>query len=180
MKDWLYCHRYTALALVVLLLVVLLTPIETEKPIPVQPAPSKTKVEVKPKKVVKAVTITSKELDCLIKNAYYEAGNQSQTGRIIVTQVVLNRANLWKKSFCSVIYQPKQFSWTLNKKHSVPANRYIEIKQEVLKLLNGSVVVPVAFKTATHFHAYYVKPAWSSRLTYLGQHEAHLFYTMRS
>jgi len=58
-----------------------------------------------------------KEMDCLAKNIYYEAGNQPIDGQTAVAQVTMNRKNAnFANSICGVVYQKTgdicQFSWT--------------------------------------------------------------------
>lgn len=125
----------------------------------------------------KAETVLPKrQLDCLIKNAYYEAGNQGELGRALVNQVVVNRARLWKKSYCSVIYQKKQFSWTLFRNSPIPKEEYRKIKQEVIDFFKHPPQIPKRFKEATHYHASYVNPYWSDDIQYLGAYKHHKFY----
>jgi hypothetical protein len=56
------------------------------------------------------VAIPEHQLNCLIKNAYYEAMTEGKIGRQQVTKVVINRTR--DNNFCKTVYQPYQFSWT--------------------------------------------------------------------
>jgi spore germination cell wall hydrolase CwlJ-like protein len=50
---------------------------------------------------------SSRDLDCLAKNIYYEAGNQSEEGKVAVGLVTINRANdeRFPNSICGVVEQ---------------------------------------------------------------------------
>lgn len=119
--------------------------------------------------------ITLKQLDCLVKNAYHEAYGEGPLGMLLVTQVVLNRAKN-KKNYCEVIYAYKQFSWTLKKEKKISEKEKLEIKRLILRFYNNELTVPEKYKSATHFHAIYVKPYWSRKLKPVGRYRNHVFY----
>ena len=55
------------------------------------------------------------EQHCLIENVVREASGEGVEGMRLVTEVTLNRYNVeyrGKFSYCGVVYDPKQFSWT--------------------------------------------------------------------
>lgn len=53
-------------------------------------------------------------LKCLEDNIIYEARGEGLKGMMVVASVTMNRAfdNFYPDDICSVVYQPKQFSWT--------------------------------------------------------------------
>jgi spore germination cell wall hydrolase CwlJ-like protein len=53
------------------------------------------------------INFTSKDVDCLAKNIYYEAGNESEEGKVAVAMVTINRVRdgRFGKSICSVVDQ---------------------------------------------------------------------------
>jgi len=65
--------------------------------------------------------VRNKQLECLARNIYYEAGNQPFEGKVAVAQVTINRAESgqFPKDICQVVYQKNvvyervlcQFSW---------------------------------------------------------------------
>ena len=122
------------------------------------------------------VSITKKQLTCLVDNAYHEAMAEGKLGRLLVTQVVLNRAKLKEESYCSIVYAYKQFSWTLAKRKSIKPELRKKLEYEVLELLHNMVKIPEDFKAATHFHTISVKPDWSKKIAYAGTHKNHRFY----
>jgi spore germination cell wall hydrolase CwlJ-like protein len=56
--------------------------------------------------------VNSKDLDCLARNIYYEAGLESEEGKVAVGLVTINRSNDYKypKSICGVVNQKTVFS----------------------------------------------------------------------
>ena len=66
----------------------------------------------------------SKETQCLIDNVFHEARGESLKGQIMVASVTLSRVDdpRWPNTICEVVYQHRQFSWTLlSKKRNLPS-----------------------------------------------------------
>lgn len=118
--------------------------------------------------------ITKEQLNCLVKNAYYESRGEGTMGVMLVTKVVLNRT--FDNDYCKTIYKYKQFSWTLKTQKQMSQIEKEKITILVLLFYNGYLKVPKEFENATHFHATYVKPSWAKKLKFLGKWENHLFY----
>ena len=59
------------------------------------------------------VKYTPKDVECLTKNIYYEAGVEDHRGKYAVAHVTVNRlkAGYWGKTICQVVYAKAQFSW---------------------------------------------------------------------
>jgi Cell Wall Hydrolase len=122
--------------------------------------------------------------DCLAATMYYEAANESTEGKMAVAQVVLNRARhpAFPKSVCGVVFQGSerrtgcQFSFTcdgsLSRKPSAEFWERLRILSR--SMLAGLVYAPVGY--ATHYHANYVSPYWSSSLDKVQVVGAHIFY----
>lgn len=121
-------------------------------------------------------TIGTKDLDCLVRNAYHEARGEGKLGMILVTNVVINRAKKAKTTYCSIVFKANQFSWTLNKNKKVPKKHYRKIEKLVLALCSNEINVPSKFKEATHFHTTSVSPEWSQSFKKLGSFNNHVFY----
>ena len=53
------------------------------------------------------INISSKDIDCLAKNIYYEAGSEPEEGKVAVAMVTINRVRdgRFGKSICSVVEQ---------------------------------------------------------------------------
>lgn len=59
--------------------------------------------------------LSQKELQCLALNVFHEARGESLAGQVGVAQVTLNRVeqqHRGRKTICTVVFDPKQFSWT--------------------------------------------------------------------
>jgi len=125
---------------------------------------------------------TTDDVTCLARNIYFEARSESVLGQHMVAWTTLNRVKhkKWRATVCGVVYQRKQFSWTIkyskNKAYSKLAyNRAVLIAKDTLyefytggkDLSNG----------ALFYHADYVSPDWDfSKLTLLAQVDTHIFY----
>ena len=127
------------------------------------------------------VKYSDKDIECLARNVYYEAGIESTAGKYAVAQVTLNRVKTgyWGKSICKVVYAKEQFSWT-----RVPKRAWIRLKgrawedsRAVAESILAQGVQVKKLKTALFYHADYVKPNWrdnDKRVAKIGQH---IFYT---
>lgn len=131
-------------------------------------------------KTKQQVALTAKELDCLAKNIYYEAGVEDRAGKIAVAQVTLNRLKegRWGNNVCSVVYAKSQFSWTLDKRkrNQVPQGLLWEQSRAVaLEFQRGTRVK--GLEDSTHYHADYIKdPKWAQVKQVAKQIGQHIFY----
>lgn len=123
-------------------------------------------------------------LDCLAAAAWYEAGNDPEGQRSVV-QVVLNRVRhpSFPKSVCGVVFQGSerttgcQFTFTCDgsMQRRKPSTRAWQLARKVAQeALDGTVDLAVG--QATHYHADYVVPWWSSALQQVSRIGAHIFY----
>jgi len=127
-----------------------------------------------------------KQLDCLARNIYHEAGYEPFEGKVAVAQVTINRAESgqFPSDICQVVYQKNivyekvlcQFSWycdsaSLKKPMNGPV--YIESMEVAKKvLLEGFRIDSV--KKALYYHADYVNPQWGrEKVAKVGRH---IFY----
>ena len=131
-----------------------------------------------------------RQVDCLAKNIYYEAGSESYEGKLAVAQVTLNRVNSGKfpSDICSVVYQKTvdqnlrticQFSWTCMVKELVNKNKYVW--EESYMIAKRALTEPVLHDTiaesnALYFHAVYINPGWS-KTKVVKQIGNHIFYS---
>lgn len=120
--------------------------------------------------------IDIKQLECLVKNAYHEAFIEGPIGMLLVTQVVFNRAKIKNKTYCEIIFEKSQFSWTLFKHKNISERHWKAIEHLIIEYYNGMHSIPEHLKNATHFHANYVKPYWRKHAEYLGEWRRHMFY----
>ena len=131
-----------------------------------------------------------KQVDCLAKNIYYEAGSEPYEGKLAVAQVTLNRVNSGKfpADICSVVYQKTvdqnlrtvcQFSWTCMVKELVHKNKYVW--EESYLIAKRALTEPVLHDTiaesnALYFHAVYINPGWN-KTKVVKQIGNHIFYS---
>jgi len=127
------------------------------------------------------VSFSKKDLDCLARNIYYEAGIESQAGRLAVAQVTHNRlkSGRWGRSICSVVYANHQFSWTKNpkKKSAKPHGPLWRASlQSARDYMAGHRIYDLDH--SLHYHADYVNPAWGQDEHRIKQIGTHVFYDL--
>lgn len=127
-----------------------------------------------------------RQLTCLARNIYHEAGNEPFEGKVAVAQVTINRAEArgFPDDICQVIYQKNiiyervvcQFSWYCDREatgrvlHPEVYQESMEVAKKVL--LEGFRLASLT--QALYYHADYVKPGWKrERITKIGRH---IFY----
>ena len=130
--------------------------------------------------------VRERQLACLTKNIYHEAGGEPFEGKVAVAQVTLNRAgsSQFPDDICQVIYQKNQvyskvlcqFSWVCeNAANFKPVNRksYEESQAVAKKVLLEGFRLP-SLKDAMYFHGDYINPGWKrERVAHIGRH---IFY----
>lgn len=130
--------------------------------------------------------LRERQLGCLARNIYFEAGNEPFEGKVAVAQVTINRTNsdLFPKDLCRVVYQKNviyervicQFSWYCDRMsaskilHKPVYDESMEVAKKVL--LEGFRLPSLT--EALYYHADYVQPGWKKeRITKIGRH---IFY----
>ena len=130
--------------------------------------------------------IRQKQLDCLARNIYHEAGYEPFEGKVAVAQVTINRAESgsFPSDICQVVYQKNivyervlcQFSWycdsaSLKKPMNGPV--YTESMEVAKKVLLEGFRLP-SIKDALYFHGDYINPKWGKKpVAKIGRH---IFY----
>ncbi|WP_017347495.1 cell wall hydrolase [Pantoea sp. A4] len=115
---------------------------------------------------------------CLALNIYHEARGEPVIGQVAVANVTMNRAEQDSSAVCSVVYAPKQFSWTLTKSpHFRPSasDPSWQRAQLIAKYAIQGGVRDVT-RGSTHYHAQHVSPPWRlsmRRTVVIGNH---IFY----
>lgn len=129
------------------------------------------------------IKLDSKELECLRKNIYFEAGVESHTGKIAVAQVTFSRlkSGRWGSTVCEVVHARKQFSWTLfaNKRNETPRGplwEYSLIATEAF--LKGERVSSIG--DSMFYHTKQVSPSWAKQMKKIVDIGNHEFYNHRS
>jgi spore germination cell wall hydrolase CwlJ-like protein len=132
------------------------------------------------------VSDIDRELLCMTRNIYYEAGREPAEGKIAVAQVVMNRVAHaeFPNTPCEVIHQRTsrskgvvcQFTWLCD--GSVERNRirqdlWLESEAAAKKVLLEGFRLP-SLEHALFYHADYVSPNWrKTRVATIGRH---IFY----
>ena len=104
-----------------------------------------------------------------MRNVYYESRGEPVEGQVAVARVTLNRLKTHAPTICKVVFQKKQFSWTLK-----PVSKRID--KVAWDIAEKAAVV--AYNTegfeATHYHNTSVSPKWGlTKVTQIGNH---IFY----
>lgn len=131
-----------------------------------------------------AVTEGNAEWRCLAQAIYYESRGEPLEGQIAVAEVVLNRVDSqdYPDSVCKVTNQGVgsgracQFSYACNgvpERMASPVPRARAEKLAAVMMAGRSRLVTDG---ATHFHATYVRPAWSRHLVRTAAIGQHVFY----
>ena len=143
------------------------------------------------------------EHTCLAKNIYFEARNQSISGMIAVSHVVLNRVKheRFPNTICEVVKQGVmsrwwkktmnrdvpvknmcQFSWFCDGLSDAPKERAAwERAWEVAQDAHSLHFMDIDLSdNSMWYHAKSVKPQWRSDFDYVGQIDDHLFYRQKT
>lgn len=129
--------------------------------------------------------VDQRQLACLQQNIYWEARNQSIQGQTAVAWVTLNRVwdKRWPNTICEVVYQPAQFSWTLDTKTDRTTPRPNETDAwETAQIIANSVIVLHAqakndpTKSSVYFHTTDIRPSWANNQQQTVILEDHVFY----
>ena len=141
-----------------------------------------------------AKIVDPKQLNCLAKNIFYEAGSESLNGQAAVARVVMNRiAYGFGKNPCAVVYQTAQvdklvddevqkvklcqFSWVCEGKGdpNIHSTKYKQAEQVAYDVLAYDAYKDVVPRTALFFHNLSVDPLWPyKQVAKIGNH---IFYS---
>ena len=123
-----------------------------------------------------------RDINCLAKNIYFEAGSEPRAGKIAVAEVTMNRVKSRKfpKTVCGVVYQKAketcQFSWVCQENKVVRSQHTwqesVQIAENIL-IFNRKYGI---IGSAKYFHADYVDPSWANNKVLVKQIGNHLFY----
>lgn len=121
-----------------------------------------------------------KEVECLTKNIYYEAPDESYEGKLAVATVTMNRAKHreFPKTVCGVVYQRGQFSWTAGKRPPHGSKVYQEARRIAIDVIFHNKRLE-SIKNALYFHNTTVVPKWSATMFPIQRIGGHIFYATR-
>lgn len=151
-------------------------------------------IEDEPEEKVVAKIVDPKQLACMAKNIFYEAGHESIMGQAAVARVVLNRVNHgFARNPCAVVYQAHlvdrviddeivkiklcQFSWVCEGKGEPNKNsqRYKQAYQVAYDVMANDAYSEVVPKSTLFFHNLQVDPLWPyKQVAKIGNH---IFYS---
>lgn len=116
------------------------------------------------------------QFECMLKNIYHEARGDSVEGMQAVALVTLNRASSKDKTVCEVVYERKQFSWTILQ--TVRNKKLTDNYDAVHRVTSDAMAGRLSDITggATHYHTTRVKPYWAKTLGKIGNIGQHIFY----
>jgi hypothetical protein len=122
-------------------------------------------------------------IDCLATAAIYEAGDDELDQRAVM-QVVINRVRRsgFPKTVCGVVYDGSeretgcQFSFTCDGSvdRRPETQGWADARLRARQALSGYVFAAIG--TATHYHADWIVPYWSSSLAKVAKVHSHIFY----
>ena len=130
---------------------------------------------------------------CLAEAMYYEARDQGWRGMLAVGIVIQNRVKdaRYPDDACGVVRQGKyrngnpvkhkcQFSYYCDGKPERPAEKEAWSRAVDLATLLTTTAVEIAgLEGATHYHATWVQPSWTTALVRRKQIGGHIFYAQR-
>ena len=132
-----------------------------------------------------------KQVECLAENIYFEAGHESEKGKIAVAFVTLNRVHSgrFENDICGVVKQKVgnfcQFSWYCEERPKAistgqvltnrPNSLYNDIRNLAVYVYANYEKMEDPSKGALFYHADYVNPRWPNMIhtTTVGRH---IFY----
>lgn len=134
-------------------------------------------------KAEKAIKFNQDDLTCMARNIFFEAGTESTVGKYAVAQVTINRVqhSNFPTTVCKVVYDPYQFSWTLDKKllkKKPKGPNWDESMHVAFQVLYGNVRLSLVDE-ALFYHATYVNPRWAKHKDFIARIETHIFYKYR-
>ena len=124
-----------------------------------------------------------KEVECLARNVYFEAGGEPRVGKIAVAEVTMNRVKSKKypRTVCGVVHQRTkgtcQFSWVCEGKKKVYKNS--DAWRESVKIAESILISKQKYGiigSAMYFHADYVDPVWNENKRIIRKIGNHIFY----
>jgi spore germination cell wall hydrolase CwlJ-like protein len=124
-----------------------------------------------------------KEVECLARNIYFEAGGEPRAGKIAVAEVTMNRVHSrqYPRTVCGVVHQKIrgtcQFSWVCEGKKTVYRNS--DAWRDSVKIAENILISKKEYGiigSAKHFHAVYVNPNWAESKKVIMKIGNHLFY----
>jgi spore germination cell wall hydrolase CwlJ-like protein len=126
---------------------------------------------------------------CLADAVYFESRGEVKRGQIAVAQVVMNRvfSGFYPNNVCGVVYQNAhrklacQFTFACDGIPDVvkEPDMWVQAKDIARDMLDGKLWLPEVAHS-THYHAYWVHPAWVREMRRMQKIGVHSFYRPRA
>jgi len=126
---------------------------------------------------------------CLADAIYFESRGEPKRGQIAVAQVVMNRvfSGFYPSSVCGVVYQNAhrklacQFTFACDNVRDVvnEPKLWDQAKEISRDMLDGKLWLPEVGHS-THYHAFWVHPAWVREMRRMHKIGVHSFYRPRA
>lgn len=114
---------------------------------------------------------------CMLCNCMRESAHEPLEGKVMVGLSVKSRLEVpaRPKTICGVIYEYKQYSWTIHRsdRRSLPRKTSQSFK-ECIVATNQTINAPG--NGIDHYHADYVSPYWAKNCTRVKKIGRHIFY----
>lgn len=126
-----------------------------------------------------SVSVSSDDLKCLTDNLYFEAAGEPIAGQALVGHSVINRVKdkRWKDSVCEVIYQPKQYSWTLSPTKEIDDFRTYQFLESLAFTLLSNMDAEEATGVTNYLRCDHRDQVdWWKSMDFLGRIGDHCFY----
>jgi spore germination cell wall hydrolase CwlJ-like protein len=125
----------------------------------------------------RALHIDKVSIVCLARNIYHEARGEVYEGQVGVAHVTMNRVrdSRWPNTVCGVVYQRKQFSWTLEEPLYETDEKAWTLALNIAEQVVYGIERDPTYG-ANHYHASWMTPWWvnPSKRTIRIHH--HIFY----
>ena len=128
---------------------------------------------------------TEQSIRCLAQNIYFESRGEGTQGWLAVAFVTINRVidPRFPNDICSVVFEPKQFSWTHDGISDEPDLSYYPDKkawQYILEFSRGFLENAGNIEDPTsgslYYHRYDVEPSWKDSYDVAVVIGEHVFY----
>jgi spore germination cell wall hydrolase CwlJ-like protein len=128
------------------------------------------------------IEISDADFNCLVEAIYFEAGAEDRIGQRAVAHVVLHRVHSprYPDSVCAVVHDTNprgcQFSYWCDGRSDAMGDdgRWAKSRQAAVEVLSGAY--PDVTNGALFYHARFVRPVWSKKLTKTATIGGHIFY----
>ena len=130
--------------------------------------------------IINLKKIDMKQIACMARNIYYEAGAEINDGLLAVAMVTMNRVNdNFAPDVCSVVKQKTgsicQFSWWCEARRKIHYGNYKRAQDIAVQVYLNYGSMSDITKGATYFHEQSINPGWKNvvKTVKIGHH---IFY----